>query len=163
VAGASLAIWIYLLFFRGGFWRMREEPSPPASGPRPSVVAVIPARNEAASVGRAVASLASQVPVVVVDDASDDGTGDIARAAGAEVVRAEPLQPGWSGKLWAVSEGLRAAAGRAPEYWLLTDADIVHEPDNVAGLAARARAGNYDLVSYMVMLECRSAAEQVLI
>jgi hopene-associated glycosyltransferase HpnB len=163
VAAVALAIWIYLLAARGAFWRMREDPEPPATAGERSVIAVIPARNEADAVGRAVKSLTAQVPVVVVDDSSDDGTGAIARDAGAEVVTAGPLPAGWSGKLWAVSEGLRSAAQRSPEYWLLTDADVVHAPDNVAGLVARALAGNYDLVSYMVMLECRSAAEQALI
>jgi hopene-associated glycosyltransferase HpnB len=142
---------------------MREDSVPSAAADPASVIAVIPARNEAAGIAGAVESLAPQVPVVVVDDSSDDGTADLARSAGAEVVAAAPLPPGWTGKLWAVSEGLRSAASGTPEYWLLTDADIVHAPDNVATLVARARAGNYDLVSYMVMLECRSAAEQALI
>jgi hopene-associated glycosyltransferase HpnB len=108
-------------------------------------------------------SLAPQVRVIVVDDSSDDGTADVARAAGATVVTARPLPPGWSGKLWAVSEGIRSAAADRPEYWLLTDADIVHPPDAVAGLVARARSGDYHLVSYMATLECRTVAEQALI
>jgi hopene-associated glycosyltransferase HpnB len=163
VAAAALATWFYLLTARGGFWRMREEPARPRVSDNPNVIAVIPARNEAANVARAVKSLVTQVPVVVVDDSSEDGTAALARDAGAEVVSARPLPPGWSGKLWAVAEGLHAATPRAPEYWLLTDADIAHAPDSVAELVTRARAGNYDLVSYMVMLECRSAAEQALI
>ena len=125
-AGAlALAIWIYLLAARGGFWLMRDESrqAPRATSPLP-VIAVIPARNEAATIGRAVKSLVGQVPVVVVDDASDDDTAGIARDAGATVVTARPLPPGWSGKLWAVSEGIRAAGFESSEYWLLTDADI---------------------------------------
>jgi hopene-associated glycosyltransferase HpnB len=110
-----------------------------------------------------VASLTPQLPVVVVDDSSSDGTAMVARSVGAHVIEAGLLPPGWTGKLWAVTEGLRAAAPRDPEYWLLTDADIVHAPDSVAGLVGRARAGNYDLVSYMVLLECRTMAEQALI
>jgi hopene-associated glycosyltransferase HpnB len=108
-----------------------------------------------------VASLIGQARVIVVDDASSDGTGAIARAAGAEVVAARPLPPGWTGKMWAVSEGVRAAG--SAEYLLLTDADIVHPPENVAGLLARARSGGYDLVSYMVRLRCAALAEQALI
>jgi len=160
----ALAIWIYLLAARGGFWRLLEETIPSApSASAPRVIVVIPARNEEASIAQAVQSLAAQAPVIVVDDASSDRTAELAREAGAEVVTARPLPAGWSGKLWAVSEGLNAAASRAPDYWLLTDADIVHAPDNIAGLVDRARAGNYDLVSYMVLLACRSAAEQALI
>ncbi len=163
VAALTLAIWIYLLGARGGFWRMHEEHVPAAKGSAASVIAVIPARNEEGSIALAMKSLGAQVPVIVVDDSSTDHTAAVARDAGAEVVCARRLPPGWSGKLWAVSEGIAAATARAPDYWLLTDADIVHAPDNVAELMARACAGNYDLVSYMVLLECRSAAEQALI
>jgi hopene-associated glycosyltransferase HpnB len=63
--------------------------------------------------------------------------------------------------MWAVAEGVRAAG--SPDYLLLTDADIVHPPTSIAGLAARARAGEYDLVSHMVRLRCETAAEQALI
>jgi hopene-associated glycosyltransferase HpnB len=163
IAAAAFAIWTYLLLGRGGFWRMREPT--PAGNETASVVAVIPARNEAALVGAAIASLAAQAPIVLVDDASDDGTADAARAAAApdalRVVAARPLPAGWTGKMWAVSEGVRAAG--TPEYLLLTDADIVHAPRNIEGLVARARTGGYDLVSYMVRLRCRSFAEQALI
>jgi hopene-associated glycosyltransferase HpnB len=163
-AGAlALVIWIYLLAARGGFWRIQDESdgtAPPADGA--SVTAIIPARNEAPVIGQAVESLAGQVRVLVVDDASSDGTAGAARLAGAAVETARPLPPGWSGKLWAVSEGIRLA-NDTPEYWLLTDADIVHPPDAVPRLVARARAGGFDLVSYMVMLECRTMAEQALI
>jgi hopene-associated glycosyltransferase HpnB len=62
--------------------------------------------------------------------------------------------------MWAVAEGVRAAGS---DYLLLTDADIVHPPEHLAGLVARARDGEYDLVSYMVRLHCRSLAEQALI
>jgi hopene-associated glycosyltransferase HpnB len=169
IGAAALAVWIYLLA-RGGFWLMRDESTagPPPSD-APAVTAIIPARNEAAVVADAVGSLARQnysgeLRIVLVDDASDDGTAGAARAASpaVRVVAARALPAGWTGKLWAISEGVRAAADSA-EYLLFTDADIVHPPDNVAGLVARARAGGYDLVSYMVTLECRSAAEQALI
>jgi hopene-associated glycosyltransferase HpnB len=162
IGALALAIWLYLLLARGSFWRMREPSYKNPAGPSmPSVTAVIPARDEAESVGKAVGSLVSQVRVVVVDDASSDGTAGIARAAGADVVTAHPLPDGWTGKMWAVSEGIRAAG--LPEYLLLTDADIVHPPDNVANLVARAQSGGYDLVSYMVRLRCSTLAEQALI
>jgi hopene-associated glycosyltransferase HpnB len=168
---------LYLLLCRGQFWRMREAPPPrPPQAGAPSVVAVIPARNEAPVVGRAVASLAQQkypgaFHIVLSDDASDDDTALAAREAAHDtgldarltVIRAGRLPGGWTGKMWAVAEGVQAADRLHPEYLLLTDADIVHAPDNLAGLVARAQSGGYDLVSYMVKLQCRSLAEQALI
>jgi hopene-associated glycosyltransferase HpnB len=167
----ALVIWVYLLFGRGWFWRMDEEPV--EAEPRgATVVAVIPARNEAECVGRAVESLARQkypgsFRIVVVDDHSDDATAGIARAAAPsqmlDVVSAGELPQGWTGKLWAISEGIRYAERFAPEYLLLTDADIVHPPGNVAELATRAESGGYDLVSYMATLHCCTLSERALI
>jgi hopene-associated glycosyltransferase HpnB len=170
---AALAIWIYLLLGRGGFWRMRDA-SPEGALPAvaPGVVAVIPARNEALVVARAVGSLVWQrypgeFHVVLVDDDSEDGTADAARGADPagllEVVRAGPIPAGWTGKLWAASEGIRAAQRFQPEYLLLTDADIVHPPGNLSALVARAGSGGYDVVSFMATLECRTFAERALI
>lgn len=170
-AVAALAIWVYLLVGRGGFWRMRDgrlEGS--VAAPAPRVAVIVPARNEAAVVGRAVASLAAQrypgeLSIVVVDDDSTDGTAEAARAAGAKnltVLRAAPLEHGWTGKLWAIAHGIRHARRLAPDYLLLTDADIVHDPGNLGALVTQAARG-YDLVSLMVKLRCRSAAERMLI
>jgi hopene-associated glycosyltransferase HpnB len=169
IGAASLASWIYLLFGRGGFWRMRESPVPEWTGPAKSVAVVIPARNEAPVVGRAIASLLAQnypgsLRVFLVDDHSTDGT--IAAAGSHErltIVQARPLPDGWTGKLWAISEGLEQAASLRPDYILLTDADIIHSPGNIAGLVARAEAQNLDLASYMVMLQSRTLAERALI
>jgi len=173
VGGISVAIWLYLLLARGGFWRMRAaEPEGTLPNPAPPVVAVIPARNEAAVVVQAVASLAAQrypgpFRIVLADDDSEDGTGAIVQAAAGPdqltVVRTSRLPKGWTGKLWAISEGIAAAQSYPAEYLLLTDADIVHAPDNLSTLVARAVSGGYDLVSYMAMLECRTLAEQALI
>jgi len=130
---------------------------------------VIPARNEERVVGQAVNSLihqsyAGRLHVFLVDDHSSDGT---AAAAGQHerltILAARALPPGWTGKLWAVSEGLTRAAAFRPDYILLTDADVVHAPDSLARLVARAEAGNLDLVSLMVKLECRSFAERAMI
>jgi hopene-associated glycosyltransferase HpnB len=170
---AALAIWIYLLLGRGGFWRMREAaPEGALPAVAPGVVAVIPARNEALVVARAVASLARQrypgeFHVVLVDDNSADGTADAARGAAPagliEVVLAGPVPSGWTGKLWAASEGIRAAQRFQAEYLLLTDADIVHPPENLSALVARAGSRGYDMVSFMATLECRTFAERALI
>jgi hopene-associated glycosyltransferase HpnB len=169
LAAISLAIWIYLLAFRGRFWRMRPDaPVHMLDQSAPSVHAIVPARNEAPVVARAIASLAAQIypgdlTITLVDDHSDDGTAAFAAAAdpALHVVSARPLPPGWTGKMWAVSEGVATAS--AADYLLLTDADIVHHPQNIASLVARARAGNYDLVSYMVRLHCGTFAEHALI
>src|SRR5450432_185325 len=173
VSAASVAIWLYLLFGRGAFWRMRvAPPEGTLPVPPPPVVAVIPARNEAPVVAQAVASLAAQrypaaFHIVLADDESGDGTAHAARTAASAdwltIVTASALPKGWTGKLWALSQGIRAAEALAPEYLLLTDADIVHPPDNLAALVARATSGGYDLVSYMATLRCHTLAEQALI
>jgi hopene-associated glycosyltransferase HpnB len=166
---ATLGAWIYLLAGRGGFWRIGVSPIPKLSGRAKTVVAVIPARNEEDVIGRAITSLLNQdypgsLEIILVDDHSTDAT--IAAAGTHErltIVEAAPLLKGWTGKLWSISEGLKRAAELEPGYILLTDADIVHATDNVAGLVARAEAGDLDLVSYMVKLECRTLAERALI
>ena len=172
LGATTLAVWIYLLAFRGGFWRMESGQRMDASAPPlPGVVAVIPARNEAEVVGQAIRSLVHQnyggeFHIVLVDDSSSDGTADAARAAAGNelltVVRAAPLPEGWTGKLWAVSQGVAEAQRRAPEFLLLTDADIMHPPSNLSDLVARAELGGYDLVSYMARLSCRTTAERAL-
>jgi hypothetical protein len=125
IAAASLGIWLYLIFGRGGFWR--EGVLPPAPEPMrwPSVTAVVPARNEAAFVGASLRSLLSQdypgkFSVVLVDDHSSDATPDRAREAaealGASerlsIIQARSLPAGWTGKLWALNEGLEAIGRR---------------------------------------------------
>ena len=172
-AGATLAIWLYLFLFRGGFWReFARHVAPPALlSTAPRIVAVVPARDEADVVARTIGSLAAQrapgyFHIVLVDDHSSDGTAAIAAAAAPPdlltVAPAAPLPAGWTGKLWAVAEGIRHAAPLRPDYLLLTDADIVHPPDNAANLAARAQSQGYDLVSYMATLACTTPAERAL-
>jgi hopene-associated glycosyltransferase HpnB len=169
VGAASLVVWLYLLFGRGGFWRVGAAPILTLDTQAKFVVAVIPARNEEAVVGRAIQSLLNQdypgpLRIILVDDHSSDAT---VVAAGADdrltLMQAGPLPQGWTGKLWTVSEGLKQATHLEPDYILLTDADIVHAPDNVSGLVARAESGGLDLVSYMVKLHCRTQAERALI
>ncbi|MFO0996786.1 MAG: glycosyltransferase [Alphaproteobacteria bacterium] len=172
--------WIYLALGHGRYWRadQRIGPEPETGLPAPSVVAVVPARDEADVIGEAIASLVSQdypglFHVVLVDDRSSDGTAAAARAAAEAagradrltIVTAPPLEAGWVGKLWAVSAGLREAALCAPDarYALLTDADIRHPRDNVRRLVAKAEREGHDLVSLMVRLHCRSFWEHRLI
>lgn len=173
VLGAlALAIWLALVFAHGGFWRAGERDAGLAGvapGDWPAVVAVVPARDEAAVIERSIASLAAQdypgdFHIILVDDASSDGTAVLARAAGGErlkVLRGEPLAPGWTGKLWAASQGV-AAAG-APAYLWLTDADIAHAPDTLRSLVVRAEGRGLVLVSLMARLRCVSFAERALV
>ncbi len=159
----SFGAWTYMALFRGGFWKLRERLRAGAPSHPHTVTAVIPARNERDLIGRAVGSLKAQnqpLHVIVADDESTDGTGEASNAD--LVVRVAPRPPGWKGKLWAVSSGIQADHS-APEYYLLTDADIEHvAPDLLRALLARAESG-FDLVSVMVQLRCESTGEQLLI
>jgi hopene-associated glycosyltransferase HpnB len=171
-----VTLWAYLLAARGGFWRTDQNdrqdlPAPPLW---PAVTAVVPARNEADVIATCLGSLLAQdypgrFEILLVDDDSDDGTGDIARGLAAaasphrlQVLSGAPLPTGWTGKLWAVSQGV-AVAGEAPKYLWLTDADISHAPDNLRRLVARAEAGGNVLTSLMAQLHCRTPAERLLI
>ena len=183
-----LAVWTYLLFGRGWFWLCRERDDFVASAndirrenaPHswPGVVAIIPARDEADLIARSVGSLLRQdyggrFSVVVVDDQSADGTAAAAlaaaRPAGAadrlRIVSGSSLPPGWTGKLWAMRQGLAAidAGPVAPEYVLFSDADIAYAPHALARLVAIADAKNSVLTSLMVKLRCESAAERWLV
>ncbi|HEV2447601.1 MAG TPA: glycosyltransferase, partial [Candidatus Sulfopaludibacter sp.] len=166
----AVGIWVHLLAARRAAWR--SDPFDGRLDDWPPVVIVVPARNEEATVAEAVASLARQsypgeFHIVLVDDASDDQTAARAGAAAPPsrltVVHAGPLPPGWTGKLWAMAEGVRRAALRQPEYLLFTDADIVHPPCNLTRLVGRAQTENYALVSYMATLRCRTLAERALV
>jgi hopene-associated glycosyltransferase HpnB len=174
-AALPLLIWLYLALFRGGFWRPRLLP-PAAIGARVRVAAIVPARNEAEHIGRAVQSLLGQrfqgeLRVVLIDDGCTEGTALAARAAaeaaGASerlrVLPGAPLPPGWTGKLWAMAQGVQAAAAVQPDYLLFTDADIAHAPDSVAALVSQAVSTGRDLVSVMVRLSCATWAERSLI
>lgn len=166
LAAIPVLIWVYLLIGRGGFWRIQKNLAPrdfePASGRR--VVAVIPARNEAAVIGEALRSLRGQSDeIIVVDDGSEDATAAAAKAAGARVVRAPAPPAGWTGKLWALSLGVAEALKLRPDYLLFTDADIRHEAHNVASLVSLAEARRLDLCSYMVKLCCDTWAEKALL
>lgn len=172
----SLLIWAYLVLARGGFWRIDPAVSPQDVNINPVHIAVIiPARNEADVVGLAIRSLLQQtgahkIHIFLVDDASTDGTAQAARSALAEghaqnltVIQGSPLPPGWSGKLWAMEQGIEHAANTAPDFFLFTDADIEHAHDSIATLVSIAQAGPYDMASFMVKLHCQSVAEKLLI
>lgn len=175
VASIALAVWFYLLVARGAFWRCaeRDDWAPARLAAWPRVAAVVPARNEAECIAESIGSLLGQDysgawTVILVDDDSDDGTADIARRAGNDgerlrVATSRGLPAGWTGKLWAVKQGIDAAMAlpQPPDYLLLTDADIVHAPDSVTRLVAYAEAKKLVLTSLMVKLRCESFAERV--
>lgn len=186
-----LAIWIGLAatgFWRTDQRDDRAATVVPAEWP--DVVAVVPARNEADVIARSLGSLAAQnypgrFRILLVDDNSEDGTGAIARtvllrtqesrAAEAapealcscvrrstiDVIDGKPLPAGWTGKLWALNQGIEQAG--APTYLWLTDADIAHAPDTLRTLVGIAEAGGRRLVSFMARLHCATGAERALI
>src|SRR6202451_3528848 len=175
-----LAIWVYLLIARGGFWlgRERDDATGTGEGAWPAIAAVIPARDEAERGGRTITSLLQQdypgeFSIFLVDDQSRDGTAEIARTAAASlgaaarltVVSGRQLPAGWTGKLWAQQQGVEAALAVSPppDYLLLTDADIVYTPHALKAVTVRARRGGYVLTSLMAKLRCITLAERFFI
>jgi hopene-associated glycosyltransferase HpnB len=178
VAAIPLAIWIYLFLGRGNFWQLREDDvylQPLANWPR--VAAIVPARNEAETIAQTVRSLAAQdypgeFSIIIVDDHSEDGTANLARKAanesGASQTRvkihtASPLAPGWTGKLWALNEGVQVASEDKPDFLWFTDADIEHAPDTLHRLVFHAEKDSLDLASLMVLLQAKTFPERLLI
>ncbi|GBQ23639.1 glycosyltransferase [Gluconacetobacter sacchari DSM 12717] len=172
-------VWLVLICFHGRFWQGGPILDPvPVAGAEdwPAVCIVVPARDEAGSVQACVGSLLGQsysgpLRLILVDDGSTDGTGALARAVPdparrLTVVTGGERPPGWSGKLWAVAQGVAEARRQVPEetgYVFLTDADITHDPAHIATLVAKARADGLDMVSEMVELNCVSMAERMLV
>ena len=184
IAALATATWLYLVFARGGFWLCSERhEGGPTTAPTmlpswPPVTVVIPARNEADGIAETIGSLLRQdyagtLTVILVDDDSNDGTAEIARQSAAglnaaerlQIIDGQPLPRGWTGKLWAVKQGVEAAqsASHPPDYVLLSDADIVYAPEVLAALVARAVSNRLVLTSLMVKLRCQSLAERSLI
>jgi hopene-associated glycosyltransferase HpnB len=177
LAAAALAAWFYLVVARGSFWMTVErDESGPIPDHWPAVTAVIPARDEAESVGETVGSLLRQdypgaLSIVLVDDQSTDGTAEVARQAAQSaratdrltVLGGSSLPDGWTGKLWAMKQGIDHAAAGEPTYLLLTDADISYARDALSRLVAKAQGGGFVLTSWMVKLRCESLAERALI
>jgi hopene-associated glycosyltransferase HpnB len=177
LSAISLVIWLYLLFARGGFWlgSVRDASQPPVPSKWPAVAIVVPARNEAGLIGSSLRSLLRQnypgpVTLIVVDDDSGDGTAAAARNAAkgqnaesrVTIITSHGLPSGWTGKLWAVNQGIEAAEAQQtrPDYILLTDADIVHAPDTLAWLVSKALVGGFTLTSLLAKLRCESLAER---
>jgi hopene-associated glycosyltransferase HpnB len=177
-AAAAALAWAYLLAAHGGYWRTGQRLPPGAHDQSrdparwPSVVAVVPARDEAAILPATLPGLLAQdypgeFSVVLVDDASTDGTAATAAvlAAGAgrglRVTAAGEPPPGWAGKVHAMAQGLRVAG--ECDYVLFTDADIGYTPDTLTALVRGAVADNRGLVSQMALLRAESRWERVVV
>lgn len=166
IALSALLIWLYLFFAHGKFWASGPELAPAVPAEFPDVDVIVPARDEAATIGPVIASLLAQdyagkYRITLVDDNSTDGTATLAGAAPIlRVICGEPKPAGWSGKLWALRQGI--AASSAPVL-LFADADIVHDPRHLSSLVARLVRPPVAMVSEMVRLNCTSVAERALV
>ena len=177
LATATFVIWLALIAGRGWFWLAAErDAGGPAPAVWPTVVAVIPARDEAESIGKSVTSLLRQdypgsFSIVVVDDQSTDETAAVAEQAAAAagfadrltVLAGSALPDGWTGKLWADKQGIDEANVAAPTYLLLTDADITYAPDTLTRLVTRSEKEGLVLNSLMAKLRATSLAERALV
>jgi hopene-associated glycosyltransferase HpnB len=175
--GVPLLIWLYLLLGRDFFWLARERDDRNEFYVEleswPSVVAVVPARNEADVLDRSLGGLLQQnypgrFSIVLVDDQSTDRTANVARAFGRterlEVVGGTPRPIGWMGKPWAMSQGVaQAMADMPPDFFWFTDADIAHVPDSLRHLVVRAEKNGLVLASLMAKLSCKTVVEHALI
>lgn len=176
IAVGSLTAWGWLLLCQGFFWRTDQRlPHRESPAEWPDVAVVVPARDEADVLPMSLPTLLSQdypgrAEIVLVDDSSGDGTGEVARSLAERhgglplrLVRPGEPGPGWTGKLWALRHGIEAAREGDPEFLLLTDADIAHAPDSLRELVAAARTGGLDLVSQMARLRVASGWERLVV
>jgi len=173
LALAALAAWGALMALRGDFWRADQQLVEGELQPErwPAVAVIVPARNEADVVAQALASIAAQdyegdINIFLVDDRSDDDTAALARGiTSVTVVTGSDAPDGWTGKMWAVSQGVDAmeAADIQAEYVWLTDADIAHHPGELASLVAGSEHGGLDLNSLMVRLRIERLWDVLLI
>ena len=180
IASLSLIIWIFLLLFWGQFWRAnkRLEINNTNLPHYPSICAIIPARNEADVLSISLKSLLNQkysgeFSIILIDDQSTDKTGEVAQEIAnnlnqserLKVILGKPLPVGWSGKLWAMEQGIQTVKnqGLSPDYFLFTDADIEHHSTNLKELVTKAEKENLALTSLMVLLRCDSFWEKFLI
>jgi hopene-associated glycosyltransferase HpnB len=173
---AAAVAWVYLVAAHGGYWRTSQR-LPRVSGEPdawPDVVAVVPARNEAEMLPVTLPALLGQdypgvLAVIVVDDRSSDGTGEVAARIAAtagrplRVISGTPPPDGerWAGKVWAMAQGLRAAG--PSDYVVFTDADIAWEAHMLRRLVTAAVGDDRDLVSQMALLRTATGWERVVV
>ena len=179
ISAISLAAWVYLTLFRGLFWRTDQRLQLPPAGQLshpawPRVSILVPARNEAALLPFTLPSLLKQdypgeFHIFLVDDSSEDDTGEIAAQIAAAlgfperltVIAGRPKPAEWTGKLWAVEQGFRRADNYESPFLLFTDADILHPSSGLRALVHKAQAQKLDLVSLMVKLRAQSVWEKL--
>ena len=178
ISTVSFSSWIYLALGRGSFWWLSKATLPSNSvspkGRAPSVAVVIPARNEATFISLSVESLRQQdysghLRIIVVDDHSTDGTGEVlfrsscSQDGSVSVLSSQPLPPEWTGKMWALYQGVQHAMDFSPDYLLFSDADVIHGRHSVASLVCRAESAKLVLVSALPKLNCSTIAERLLL
>lgn len=173
VSVLSLLCWLWLAGCHGLFWRTDVRlPARTTPARWPSVAVVVPARDEAEVLPLSLPGLLAQrypgeARVILVDDHSTDGTGEVAKrlaeAGGLPLTIGSPppLPAGWTGKLWAVRHGVELAGDA--ELLFLTDADIAHGPDVLAALVAGAEGNRLDLVSQMARLRTENRWERLIV
>jgi hopene-associated glycosyltransferase HpnB len=166
IVSLSFLIWLYLFFAHGRFWESAPELAPVTPSELPDVDIIVPARDEAETIGPVIASLLAQdyagkFSVTLVDDNSGDGTAAAAGTAQSLLLIPGQSKPsGWSGKLWALSQGIAATHA---SVLLFADADVIHHPRHLSSLVARLLHPRVEMVSEMVRLNCASAAERTLV
>lgn len=182
LAAIACGAWVFLLWGHGRFWladqRIHEHGHNLDLEEWPGVIALVPARNEAAHLPATLRGLLDQeypglFRILLIDDESEDGSAECAakvarehpRGHHLEVVSTRERPEGWVGKMWALQNGLEFAQSRdLPwRYAFLSDADISHPPLNLRSLVGHAQSEDRALVSLMVKLESEGAWERWLI
>lgn len=163
----STLIWAIILILPWRPWGVREQLNSfsPTHDQRelPSITVLIPARNEAEHITETINSLKQQghgVRIIVIDDQSTDNTAYLAQQAGVEVISGSPLPTGWTGKLWALQQGLQHV--QTP-YILQLDADISLQTGILSSLLSKLHNEQYALVSIMALLPTDSAWQKLLL
>ena len=172
LCGTGLFAWFYLIGCRGSFWKTDQcmdnlLDNNASAKPLPSISVLIPARNESDVIQKTLPALLEQhytgeYHIYLIDDCSTDKTGEVARKLAQSssqghrltVVSGKPLPPQWTGKLWALQQGIEASMERRPRYFLFTDADILHPPFCVTRLVGKATRQHLSMISLMVKLQC---------
>jgi chlorobactene glucosyltransferase len=166
----SLVPWALFVLWMPVLLRQRPRIAayaPPSGDAAPLVSVIVPARNEAHNIAECLATLLDSAyprrEIIVVDDGSVDGTGDIARAlaertdGAVRVIDGAPLPPGWFGKPWACWQGYRAARG---DVLLFVDADTRQGPELIGHAVGALETERADLVTVLPRQRLRTFWER---
>ena len=152
MAMVGAILWLALMFVPWHPWNTLEQLEPnmiESEHLLDDITVLIPARNESQYIRRTIEALFKQgkgINIIVVDDQSVDGTAEQAKKFGVQVLSGNAPPPGWSGKLWALEQGLQHV--HTP-YTLLLDADIELMPGLIATLRTKAQQEGLAFVSLM--------------